>query len=99
MPNQWPLLLVLFRLFRRARWSTLSDLPYVQIRKEDEKFKRLLQLLGKWYEKGQILVFVDTQTHCDQLFADLMKIGYAGLSLHGGKDQFDRDQVRSGFCA
>ena len=54
-----------------------------------------MQLLGLWYEKGQILVFVDTQTRCDTLFADLLKVGYPGLSLHGGKDQYDRDQVRA----
>jgi ATP-dependent RNA helicase DDX46/PRP5 len=70
-----------------------SSPPPVQIRKEEDKFKRLLQILGVWYEKGQVLVFVDTQTHCDYLFAELLKIGYPGLSLHGGKDQYDRDQV------
>jgi ATP-dependent RNA helicase DDX46/PRP5 len=65
----------------------------VQVRPEDEKFRRLLQLLGTWYEKGQILVFVDTQQRCDNLFMELVRAGYAGLTLHGGKDQYDRDQV------
>lgn len=27
-----------------------------------------LQLLGVWYEKGNVLVFVDTQQKCDTLF-------------------------------
>jgi ATP-dependent RNA helicase DDX46/PRP5 len=65
----------------------------VEIRTDEEKWRRLLQLLGVWSEKGQILVFVDTQHHCDSLFADLLKVGYSPLSLHGGKDQYDRDQV------
>ena len=42
-----------------------------------------------------MLVFVDTQTKCDSLFSDLQRAGYATLSLHGGKDQTDRDQVRA----
>jgi ATP-dependent RNA helicase DDX46/PRP5 len=73
----------------------MCDALRAQIRSEEDKFKRLLQILGVWYEKGQILVFVDTQQHCDSLFADLLRIGYPALSLHGGKDQFDRDQVRN----
>lgn len=41
---------------------------HVEIRDDDDKFMRLLQLLGVWYEKGNILVFVDTQSKCDTLF-------------------------------
>ena len=54
---------------------------------------RLLQLLGIWYEKGSILIFVDKQEKCDQLFHDLLKSGYPCLSLHGGHDQADRDHT------
>jgi ATP-dependent RNA helicase DDX46/PRP5 len=64
---------------------------YVEVREEKDKFMRLLQLLGLWYEKGNILVFVNTQPACDQLFQDLLRAGYPALSLHGGKDQIDRD--------
>ncbi|GMF14546.1 unnamed protein product [Phytophthora lilii] len=55
---------------------------YVEVREEDDKFMRLLQLLGLWYEKGNILVFVNKQQSCDQIFQDLMKAGYPALSLH-----------------
>lgn len=55
------------------------------------------QLLGVWYEKGNILVFVDTQQKCDTLFQDLSRAGYNGLSLHGGKDQTDRDFTIADF--
>jgi ATP-dependent RNA helicase DDX46/PRP5 len=58
---------------------------------------RLLQLLGIWYERGYILIFVDKQDHCDQLFADLLKSGYPCVSLHGGKDQMDRDHTLHEF--
>jgi ATP-dependent RNA helicase DDX46/PRP5 len=60
---------------------------WVEVREEEDKFLRLLQLLGIWYEKGSVLVFVDKQEKCDQLFQDLLKLGYPCLSLHGGKDQ------------
>merc|ERR1719201_316302 len=69
----------------------------VEVHKEEERFHRLLQLLGLWYERGSILVFVDTQKLCDSLFTRLMKAGYYGLSLHGGKDQADRDQTIADF--
>lgn len=64
-----------------------------QIRTPDTKFRRLLQLLGKWCTKGSILVFTNTQQKCDQLYSDLTKAGYVALSLHGGMDQFDRDHT------
>ena len=69
----------------------------IEVHEEDEKFLRLLQLLGIWYEKGSVLVFVDKQEKCDQLFQDLLKLGYPCLSLHGGKDQVDRDHTLHEF--
>ena len=69
----------------------------LQVWKEEDKFKRLLQLLGVWYEEGSILVFVDTQQKCDSLYGELTKAGYPCLSLHGGKEQFDRDQTIADF--
>ncbi|KAH9130236.1 hypothetical protein LEN26_008733 [Aphanomyces euteiches] len=75
-----------------ARSTASGDITqYAEVRDESDKFMRLLQLLGIWYEKGNILVFVNTQQACDQIFQELMKAGYMALSLHGGKDQVDRD--------
>lgn len=67
----------------------------VEVVKEDEKFLRLLQVLGEWYESQteQILIFVDRQDSADHLLKDLLKRGYPCLSLHGGKDQADRDST------
>ena len=69
----------------------------VEIRPEEERFLRLLQLLGEWYEKGKILVFVSSQDRCDGIFRDLLRAGYPCLSLHGGKDQYDRESTISDF--
>ena len=62
----------------------------VEVREKDSRFKRLLELLGVWVDKGRILVFVDTQKTCDLLWEELSKAGYKGLPLHGGVDQSDR---------
>uniref|UniRef100_A0A251INW9 RNA helicase n=1 Tax=Manihot esculenta TaxID=3983 RepID=A0A251INW9_MANES len=69
----------------------------VEVRPESERFLRLLELLGEWYEKGKILIFVQSQEKCDALFGDLLKHGYPCLSLHGAKDQTDRESTISDF--
>lgn len=69
----------------------------VEMRPEGERFLRLLEILGQWYEKGKILVFVQTQEGCDELFRDLLKVGYPCVSLHGGKDQMDRESTLNDF--
>ncbi|KAI3711456.1 hypothetical protein L2E82_41558 [Cichorium intybus] len=69
----------------------------VEVRPENERFLRLLELLGEWYEKGKILIFVHSQEKCDSLFRDLLKHGYPCLSLHGAKDQTDRESTISDF--
>src|SRR5690348_14613961 len=49
---------------------------FIEVHEEEDKFMRLLQLLGLWYEKGSTLIFVDKQEKCDQLFQELLKLGY-----------------------
>lgn len=75
-----------------------SDITqFVEIRRDEERFLRLLELLGEWYERGKILIFVSSQDRCDSLFRDLLRAGYPCLSLHGGKDQSDRESTISDF--
>lgn len=77
---------------------------------EDSKFKRLLQLVHEWYERGQILIFVDRQSAADKLFQELVGANYSCLVLHGGivsiflqittdsmQDQKDRASTLSDF--
>ncbi|EPY49938.1 ATP-dependent RNA helicase Prp11 [Schizosaccharomyces cryophilus OY26] len=74
----------------------------VEVRSEESKFMRLLELLGELYNtKADVrtLVFVDRQEAADALFADLMKRGYTSNSIHGGKEQNDRDSTISDFKA
>ncbi|KAK9928505.1 hypothetical protein M0R45_025638 [Rubus argutus] len=69
----------------------------VEVRQENERFLRLLELLGEWYEKGKILIFVQSQDKCDALFRDLLRHGYPCLSLHGAKEQTDRESTIADF--
>ena len=59
-------------------------------------------LLGDLYSQDdsedlRTLIFVDRQEGADFLLDRLLKRGYPCLSLHGGKDQIDRDQVIKDF--
>ena len=74
----------------------------VEVRNDDSKFHRLLELLGDLYDKDEdarTLIFVDRQESADSLLRDLMRRGYPCMSIHGGKDQIDRDSTISDFKA
>jgi len=47
----------------------------VEVHEASGRWPRLLQLLGLWYDRGSILIFVDTQRRTDELFTKLMKAG------------------------
>ncbi|PNF43480.1 putative ATP-dependent RNA helicase DDX46 [Cryptotermes secundus] len=66
---------------------------HVVILEEEQKFLKLLELLGHYQGLGSIIVFVDKQENADILLKDLMKASYQCMSLHGGIDQFDRDST------
>lgn len=71
----------------------------VVVIEEEDKFLKLLELLGIYYEKGSVLVFVDKQDSADKLLSELMKHSYSCMALHGGIDQFDRDSTIVDFKA
>jgi ATP-dependent RNA helicase DDX46/PRP5 len=80
--------------------SVASDnvTQYAELVEENDKFFRLLQLLGEHVdETKKAIVFVDTQVRTDNLFEQLLRNGYVTLSLHGGKEQEDRDSTISDF--
>ncbi|KAG7926453.1 hypothetical protein KL925_003503 [Ogataea polymorpha] len=66
---------------------------------EEQKFGRLVQVLARFQstDSGKILIFVDKQDSCDSLANQLIIRGYPALSLHGGKEQIDRDGIISDF--
>ncbi|KDN45076.1 P-loop containing nucleoside triphosphate hydrolase protein [Tilletiaria anomala UBC 951] len=74
----------------------------VEVREQDTKFHRLLEILGQTYnddEDARTLIFVDRQEAADDLLRELMRKGYPTMSIHGGKDQVDRDSTIADFKA
>ncbi|OAQ72645.1 pre-mRNA-processing ATP-dependent RNA helicase PRP5 [Pochonia chlamydosporia 170] len=72
----------------------------VEVREESTKFFRVLELLGELYDRDEdarALIFVDRQEKADDLLKELMIKGYPCMSIHGGKDQVDRDSTISDF--
>lgn len=72
----------------------------VEVREENTKFVRVLELLGELYDKDEdarTLIFVERQEKADDLLKELMQKGYPCMSIHGGKDQVDRDSTISDF--
>ncbi len=62
-----------------------------QVLEEEQKFLKLLEVLGQYTDKGSVIIFVDKQEHADGLLKDLMNASYTSCaSLHGGIDQYDR---------
>ncbi|KAH6583898.1 hypothetical protein BASA61_007808 [Batrachochytrium salamandrivorans] len=73
----------------------------VEVHQSDEiKFLRLLEILGlnaATDADSKILIFVDRQEAADNMLNKLLRRGYPCQSLHGGKDQADRDSTLSDF--
>lgn len=46
---------------------------HVEVWEKDKKYPRLLELLGEWYEKGNVLIFINTQETADKLLTVRMK--------------------------
>lgn len=81
-----------------GRSVVCSDVEqHVLVIDEDNKFLKLLEILGHYQEKGSVIIFVDKQEHADGLLKDLMKASYPCMSLHGGIDQYDRDSIITDF--
>ncbi|BGP39699.1 pre-mRNA processing RNA-helicase [Rhodotorula kratochvilovae] len=77
----------------------------VEVRTEETKFNRLLELLGKLFNDesdARALIFVERQESADKLFVELQNKNYTCMPLHGGREQVDRDQTivdfKNGSC-
>ncbi|GAA6053094.1 hypothetical protein JCM3770_000381 [Rhodotorula araucariae] len=77
----------------------------VEVRPEESKFNRLLELLGKLFNDesdARALIFVERQESADKLFVELQNKNYTCMPLHGGREQVDRDQTivdfKNGSC-
>ncbi|KAG0207678.1 pre-mRNA processing RNA-helicase [Mortierella sp. NVP41] len=86
-----------------ARSVVAEDVTQVvEVREDDTRFTRLLEILGQAYNddpEARVLIFVSRQEAADNLLRDLNRRGYLSMSIHGGKDQVDRDSAISDFKA
>ncbi|KAJ3073418.1 pre-mRNA processing RNA-helicase, partial [Rhizoclosmatium hyalinum] len=84
-----------------GRSTVCSDVhQIVEVRDEDSKFYRVLEILGDCFANdpdAKVLIFVDRHEAADNLLRDLLKRGYPCQSLHGGKDQADRQSTFQDF--
>lgn len=58
---------------------------------------RLIRLLKEVMNGSKILIFVETKKGCDQVTRQLRIDGWPALSIHGDKNQDERDWVLAEF--
>ncbi|KDP31038.1 hypothetical protein JCGZ_11414 [Jatropha curcas] len=69
----------------------------VEVVTEVEKYNRLIKLLKEVMDGSKILIFMETKKGCDQVTRQLRMDGWPALSIHGDKNQAERDWVLSEF--
>jgi ATP-dependent RNA helicase DDX46/PRP5 len=74
----------------------------IEVRDPKSRFHRLLEVLGELHmsdDDARCLIFVERQDSADVLLKELLARGYPTTSIHGGREQIDRDQSISNFKA
>ncbi|GLT29110.1 hypothetical protein SLA2020_039960 [Shorea laevis] len=74
-----------------------SILQVVEVVTELEKYNRLIRLLKEEMDGSRILVFMETKKGCDQVTRQLRMDGWPAMSIHGDKNQAERDWVLAEF--
>ncbi|PRQ17228.1 putative RNA helicase [Rosa chinensis] len=69
----------------------------VEVVSEFDKYNRLLKLLKDSIVGSRILIFVETKKGCDHVTKQLRMDGWPALSIHGDKNQAERDWVLAEF--
>lgn len=74
-----------------------SIIQVVEILTDMEKYNRLIKLLKDMMDGSRILIFMETKKGCDQVTRQLRMDGWPALSIHGDKNQAERDWVLAEF--
>ncbi|KAL5544109.1 hypothetical protein UlMin_007893 [Ulmus minor] len=69
----------------------------VEVVTDMEKYNRLIKLLKEAMDGSKILIFIETKKACDQVTRQLRMDGWPALSIHGDKNQSERDWVLAEF--
>ncbi|KAI5275691.1 P-loop containing nucleoside triphosphate hydrolase protein [Aureobasidium subglaciale] len=82
--------------------STVADTitQKIEVRPESTKMYRTLEALGDLFEHDEdarALIFVERQESADDMMIQLQQKGYPAVSIHGGREQIDRDAAIQDF--
>ncbi|KAI4735467.1 P-loop containing nucleoside triphosphate hydrolase protein [Aureobasidium sp. EXF-12298] len=82
--------------------STVADTitQKIEVRPEGTKMYRTLEALGELFENdddARALIFVERQETADEKMIELQQKGYPTVSIHGGREQIDRDAAITDF--
>ncbi|XP_027917790.1 DEAD-box ATP-dependent RNA helicase 20-like isoform X2 [Vigna unguiculata] len=69
----------------------------VEVVTDMEKYNRLIRLLKEVMDGSRILIFMETKKGCDQVTRQMRIDGWPALSIHGDKNQAERDWVLAEF--
>lgn len=70
---------------------------YVEVCSDHEKHDRLKKLVNRIMDGSKILIFVETKRGADGLTREMRTQGLPALSIHGDKEQSERDWVLKEF--
>jgi len=70
---------------------------YVEVCTDFDKHRRLQALVEKIMDGSKILIFVETKKGCDSLTREMRQNNMPALSIHGDKEQSERDWVLKEF--
>lgn len=84
------------RVFVEVQNETVENIKqtFYQVRNKDEKLKEVLFGLGT---EGKILIFVQRKFMAQELEGKIRQWGYTVVSLHGDKEQPERQHAMSAF--
>jgi ATP-dependent RNA helicase DDX46/PRP5 len=82
--------------------STVADTitQKIEVRPDSTKMYRTLEALGELFENdddARALIFVERQETADEKMIELQQKGYPTVSIHGGREQIDRDAAITDF--
>ena len=63
------------------------------IEDEDDKRRKLNEFLASMEEGEKVMVFVNKKSRCDDIASDLCIKGTSCQSIHGDREQSDREQA------
>ncbi|KAH7528408.1 hypothetical protein FEM48_Zijuj05G0069100 [Ziziphus jujuba var. spinosa] len=69
----------------------------IEVVTDMEKYNRLIKLLKEMMDGSKVLIFMETKKGCDHVTRQLRVDGWPALSIHGDKNQAERDWVLAEF--